>query len=192
MTKKIFIFLFNGFSDWEISFLTPEINKSKEYDLIYFSKDGASVTSMGGLRISPNISMSEIEINEVHMLILPGGDAWEKGEINEIDSLSKSLFNQQKTIAAICGATFYLGQQGLLDNLKHTSNVLFYLQGVAPQYLGAKNYVDSLAITDRNLITANGIAPIEFAREIFKKLKLKSENDIEKWYQLFKNGIWCE
>lgn len=33
---KICVFLFNGFSDWEISYLTPEINKSKEIELIYF------------------------------------------------------------------------------------------------------------------------------------------------------------
>jgi len=43
MKKKIFIFLFDGFSDWEIAFLTPELKKNKEFELIYFSKDGSSV-----------------------------------------------------------------------------------------------------------------------------------------------------
>jgi hypothetical protein len=95
-------------------------------------------------------------------------------------------------IAAICGATIYLGRKGLLNNLKHTSNDLYYLKGVAPEYSGEKSYVNSLAVTDENLITANSIAPIEFAREIFTKLKLRSDNDIEKWFQLFKNGIWSE
>ena len=28
--KKIFVFLFNGFSDWEIAYITPEIKKSEE------------------------------------------------------------------------------------------------------------------------------------------------------------------
>ncbi|GEM_PF-5268993 len=70
--------------------------------------------------------------------------------------------------------------------MKHTSNDLHYLKGVAPEYLGENNYINSLAVTDKNLITANGIAPIEFAREIFTKLKLRSDNDIEKWFQLKK------
>lgn len=78
---KIYIFLFEGFSDWEIAYLTPEIRKNKEFDLIYFSKDGKSVVSMGGLSVSPNISLEEINANDVDMLILPGGTAWEKMRI---------------------------------------------------------------------------------------------------------------
>ena len=47
-------------------------------------------------------------------------------------------------------------------------------------------------MTDRNIITANGIAPIEFAREIFKTIGLYNNDNIEKWFQLFKNGIWSK
>ena len=190
--KKIFIFLFNGFSDWEIAFLSPEIKKNEAFDLIYFSKDRDPVFSMGGLHILPDISISEIDVEDVYMLILPGGNAWEKGGNSEIDLLTKNLFAQKITIAAICAATTYLGEKGVLDNLKHTSNDLYYLKRIAPQYSGEKNYINSLAITDANVITANGIAPIEFAREIFEKVKLYGKNDIEKWFQLFKNGIWSE
>jgi len=192
MKKKIFVFLFDGFSDWEIAYLTPEIKKNEKFELIYFSHNGKSVLSMGGLHILPNISLEEINSNEVEMLILPGGTAWEKGENNFIDSFVNELFIKEKTIASICGATIYLARKGLLNNLKHTSNDLHYLKGVAPEYLGEESYINSLAVTDKNLITANGIAPIEFAREIFTKLKLRSDNDIEKWFQLFKNGIWSE
>jgi len=190
MKKKIFVFLFNGFSDWEIAYLSPEIKKSSDFELIYFSKEGDNVISMGGLNIKPDISMEEINLNEVEMLILPGGKAWDKGENDFIDSLVNNLFESKKTIAAICAATAYLGRKGLLNNLKHTSNHILYLKAVAQEYSGDKNYIDSLAVTDENIITANGIAPIEFSREIFKKLKLYGDNELEKWFQLFKNGIW--
>jgi len=190
--KKIYLFLFNGFSDWEIAYLSPEIKKSEEFELIYFSTDGNQVTSMGGLQIVPDISLHEINVDEVELLILPGGNAWEKGENCEIDLLTKTMFDQSKTIAAICAATTYLGEQGFLDKLIHTSNDLYYVKQIAPQYAGERNYINSLAVTDKNIITAKGIAPIEFAREIFEKLKLHSKQDIEKWFQLFKNGIWSE
>ena len=75
MKKKIFVFLFDGFSDWEISFLTPEIYKSRLFDLIYFSKDGNLVTSMGGLQVTPTTSFTELRHAEIDMLILPGGTA---------------------------------------------------------------------------------------------------------------------
>lgn len=192
MKKKIFVFLFNGFADWEIAYLSPEIKKSSNFELVYFSKEGGSIISMGGLSITPDISLNEINLNEVEMLILPGGTAWEKDENDFIASLVNNLFESGKTIAAICAATAYLGKKAFLNNLKHTSNDLLYLKGVATEYSGEKNYINSFAVTDKNIITANGIAPIEFAREIFQKLKLHPDNDIEKWFQLFKNGIWSE
>ncbi|BAX81338.1 DJ-1/PfpI family protein [Labilibaculum antarcticum] len=192
MKKKIFIFLFDGFSDWEISFLTPELNKSEKFDLVFFSKNGGVVSSMGGLQINTVNSLSELIIDDLDLLILPGGTAWEKGENEEISQFTKDIFEIGKPIAAICAATAYLGQLGLLDDVKHTSNDLNYLKGVAPKYNGEKNYLSSLAVTDQNMITANGIAPIEFAKEIFKKMELYNDIDLEKWFQLFKNGIWSE
>ncbi len=63
---------------------------------------------------------------------------------------------------------------------------------MAPEYSGEKNYVEAFAVSDQNIITANGVAPIEFAREIFIKLELYDETDIERWFQLFKNGVWSE
>lgn len=52
MRKKIFVFLFDGFSDWEIAYLSPEIKKSNTFELVYFSKDGKPVRSMGGITCS--------------------------------------------------------------------------------------------------------------------------------------------
>ena len=190
MKKKIYLFLFDGFSDWEIAYLTPEIKKSENFDLIYFSHEGKPVVSCGGLHITPDTSLKDINPDEVEMLILPGGTAWEKDENDFIDPLVLNLFTRGKTIAAICAATAYLGKKGILNELKHTSNALFYLKAVAPEYLGESNYEDSFAVTGKNIITANGIASIEFAREIFIKLGLHSDEKIEKWFQFFKNGIW--
>lgn len=192
MNKKVYIFLFDGFSDWEISYLTPEINKSDKFELVYFSKNGNSVVSMGGLKITPDISFAEVDINDIDLLVLPGGVAWEKGENRELNQFTKDVFEKGKLIAAICAATSYLGQLGILDKVKHTSNDLNYLKVVAPQYSGESNYVNSMAVSDKNIITANGIASIEFAKEIFERISLFEKSDIEKWFQLFKNGIWSE
>lgn len=192
MKKKIFVFLFNGFSDWEIAYLTPELKKSSDYELVCFSQDGNAVLSMGGLNISPQVSLKEIDTNEVEMLILPGGTVFENESNDFLDSLVNNIFETGKTIAAICAATTYLGRKGFLNNLKHTSNALFYLKNFAPEYSGEQYYVDSFAVSDQNIIIANGVAPIEFAREIFKKLKIHNDGAIEKWFQLFKNGMWKE
>lgn len=193
MTKKsVYIFLFNGFSDWEISYLTPELQKSDKIELKYVSMNGKNVKSMGGLNITPDFSIDEIDSKDVSVLVLPGGAAWETGSINGIDNLIDKLNTKNKIIGAICGATTYLANKGYLDNLEHTSNALFYLQNFAKNYNGKEYYKDEFAVTDNNIITANGVAPIEFAREILKKVELYGEKDIENWFQLFKNGIWTE
>ena len=49
MKKKIFVFLFDGFSDWEISYLTPEINKRQNTRM---QNNGYSFTSEHRKKIS--------------------------------------------------------------------------------------------------------------------------------------------
>ncbi len=39
-----------------------------------------------------------------------------------------------------------------------------------PNYKGEKYYEMEPVVSDTNLITASGIAPLEFAREVLKKL----------------------
>ena len=145
---------------------------------------------MGGLQISPMVSLEQLNAKDIEMLILPGGTAWEKSENNEIIQLTEELFKKGKSIAAICAATTFLANLGILNEIKHTSNDLNYLKAVAPDYKGESRYQNVWAFTDKNIITANGIASIEFAREVFKAIALYDEESLEKWYQLFKNGVW--
>jgi putative intracellular protease/amidase len=190
MIKTVYIFLFEGFSDWEIGYLTPELKKNENIDLFTFSKTGAPVRSMGGLKVSPDLSLEKLRPEEITTLILPGGDAWETGSLNYVEDLVRRLNKEGKTIAAICAATTFLGRLGMLNAVQHTSNGLDYLKYIVPNYLGDKNYSSALAVRDQNLITAAGIAPIEFAREIFLALDLRDVNYIRKWFQLFKEGVW--
>ena len=193
MIKKIYVYLFHGFSDWEIAYLTPEINKSDKFELVYFSDTDATVVSMGGLHVHPQTTIDKISIDKMNLLILPGGEAWENNNPKSIDNIIVKMNDQQMPIAAICAATTELGKLGILDDIRHTSNDLEYLKAIAPNYKGEGNYhYNSLAISDQHVITANGIAPIEFAKEVFKHIKLYDDQTLEKWYQLFKNGIWEE
>jgi putative intracellular protease/amidase len=76
MTRyNVYVFLFEGFADWEIAYLMPELKKSEKINLKTFTIDGSSITSMGGLKIAPDFSLAELETNENSLLVLPGGDA---------------------------------------------------------------------------------------------------------------------
>ncbi len=196
--KKVYIFLFDGFADWEISYVTPHLQKSKKYDLATVSLSGQNVESMGGLQVISNYKLAEADYENIAMLILPGGDAWERKELREVIPIVQKLVQGQVPIAAICAATTLLADMNLLDSIKHTSNSKEYLKNNCPgyngqdYYEGEENYSNPTAITDNNIITSSGTAPLEFAREIFKFLKIYDDLTIEKWYQLFKHGIWQE
>jgi putative intracellular protease/amidase len=192
MKEVIYLFLFDGFSDWEISYLTPDLFKNQQFELKTFSISGGAVISAGGLKISPDLSLSEVDIKRLALLILPGGEAWEKKELAEINNLLHKVKKAGLPVAGICGATVGLADAGFLNNIQHTSNDKIYLKAMSPEYKGEKNYLFRLAVTDGNVITASGIAPVEFAREVFRKLKIFDEVTLEKWFQLFKNGVWTE
>lgn len=190
--KNICIFLFDGYSDWEIGYLAPEIAKNNQFAIRTFSLDGKSVRSAGNLQVLPDCSLKDIKTEEMTMLILPGGYTWEDGRLDYILPLVKLSQEKKIPIAAICGATIFLARKGFLDNIKHTSNDLGFLKMVAPDYTGEHLYQQEKAYSDNHIITANGTAPIEFAKEIFESISLYDSAGIEKWYQLFKNGIWSE
>lgn len=191
--KNVYIYLFDGFADWEIGFLTPELKKNKGINLLTVSTDGKPVISMGGLEITPNVSLNDIDTSSISMLILPGGVLWEKTNPHEIDvdSLVEKVHLNKVTIAAICGATTYLARKGYLNNVEHTSNDLSYLKAIAPEYNGEMYYQNQSAVFCNHIITAGGIAPLEFTQKVLEGLEFDGSY-IDKWFQLFKNGIWSE
>ena len=77
-----------------------------------------------------------------------------------------------RLIAAICGATVAVARAGLLDDCRHTSNSLAYLQQNAVAYDGANYYHDGpYAVFDGNIVTAPGTAPVTFTREVLRALQ---------------------
>jgi putative intracellular protease/amidase len=138
------------------------------------------------MHILPDITLSEVDPNQSAMLILPGGDRWESSGNADAIELARTFFVEAVPIAAICGATLALARAGMLDDFHHTSNSRDYL--AASGYRGGNFYCDAPAVTDEGVITASGIAPIEFAREIFRTLRLYNRETLDAWYSLYKFG----
>lgn len=188
----VHLFVFDTMADWEPSFAVAGINNPDfqlapaRYCVRTVSIERKPATSIGGVRIEPDLALSEISPTESAMLILPGGKAWESGANPEAIEKARDFLAAAKPIAAICAATLALAHAGLLDDRRHTSNAPEYL--ASSGYRGGSLYVEAPAITDGNLITASGIAPVDFAYAIFKLLNLYSEPALEAWYALFKSG----
>ena len=185
---KVHCLIFDNFSDWEPSFILPELRKnSAEIVTVGFSK--SPIVSMGGLHIKPDAPLYEIDPAEIKTLIIPGGLLWEEEVSEDFIDFLKKLAAQKTHLAAICGGTLSLADAGLLDSYKHTSNDLSYLEEMSPSYKGNSHYVsDQLAVSDGNITTASGVGAIEFSREILLSLKVYNEVEVSMWFDLFKHA----
>ncbi len=190
--KIIYYFVFDGLVDYEASYALVAINNPQfqrepnGYKVVVVSETTIPIITAGGVHITPDVTLSEIDTKQAAMLILPGGAKWEKGGNMEVIDTAKKILKDGGVVAAICGATLGLAKAGLLDKRQHTSNAPEYLSSSG--YRGASNYVDTDAITDSGIITAGGVFPTGFAREIAEALQLYEADVADAWYHLIKTG----
>ena len=191
MTAQVHVLVFDGFADWEPAYALAELRRWGHHEIVAVSFRPEAVTSMGGLRVLPDRVLGDVQGNEVRLLIIPGGDLWERAEAYpraEFEGLIARVMAAERPIAAICGATVALARAELLDDRRHTSNTPTYLAEMVPSYRGAAQYEPTLAVSDRGIITASGIGPVEFAREIFAELGLFNAANAALWFDMFKHG----
>lgn len=191
-TQDIHFFVFDSLSDWEAAYAIAGINnpqfqrKPGNFRVRTVATQLKPVTTAGGIRIQPDLTLNDLSETDFSMLILPGGRLWDEGKNMEVIETAKTVLASGAVVAAICGATAGLARGGLLDDRKHTSNSREYLE--ATHYKGGALYQDEPAITDGPVITASATAPIDFAFQIFRCLELYSPEVLAAWYGLFKTG----
>lgn len=187
----IHLAIYNTMADWEVGYVvahlnSPEFQKiSGRFKVQTVGESLDPITSKGGLRILPDLSLDMLQAQDSRMLILPGADITTTGGIEHFIDKAVEFLAAEVPVAAICGATAALANRGLLNHIPHTSNAKIFLEMTG--YQGADYYQEQAAVTAGNLITASGTAPIEFAIEIFRKLDVYSDTTLSAWYKLYKD-----
>ncbi|MDI3384647.1 DJ-1/PfpI family protein [Streptomyces sp. B-S-A8] len=187
--KPVHVAVYDGYADWESGHATAWLARGG-FKIRYVGASLDPVTTIGGLRITPDLALSDVRPEDSALLILTGGDLWDEGDrLAPFARAARAFLDAGVPVAAICGATAGLAREGLLDDRAHTSNVSFYLQ--ATGYRGAEHYVDgpaTTAVTDRDLITASSTDPEGFAREILGRLGVYEGAQLDAWYRLFRHS----
>ena len=187
--QAVHVLVFDGFADWEPAHALAELRRSGNRTVRVVGFDREQVTSMGGMRVIPDLMLREIRPAEIEILILPGGDFWETSyPETDLNRVLVDLRASGVPVAAICGGTLALARAGLLNDRRHTSNMPGYLAEHSPRYSGDALYETGPAVNDRGVITASGLSPVEFAREIFRQLNVFSAADDGLWFDMFKHG----
>jgi putative intracellular protease/amidase len=191
-TKTVHMAVYDTLADWEVGHATAHINNGNwhkepgRYQVRTVGETREPITTMGGVRIVPDVTLDEIGPGDSAMLILPGADTWLAGGNAAFATAARRFLEAGTPVAAICGATAGLAVEGLLDDRRHTSNAKEFLQAFG--YGGADHYVDEPAVTDGDLITATATRPVDFAVEVFARLGIYEPSVLASWTKLYRDN----
>ena len=186
--NEVLVLLTDRWCDWEASYAIAVLNSFSDYEVKTISIDTIPKVSMGGIKAEVDYCIGNYEnFHNLAMIILTGGLSWEENDYDEIAEFIKVVVKSDIPIAAICGATLFLCKHGFLNEVKHTGDSL-ELFSRQKNYSGHSFFVPAQLVVDGGIITANETAAVEFAYNIFKTLKVDSDEEMEQWYDNFKNG----
>ncbi|XMB67682.1 DJ-1/PfpI family protein [Mycoplasmatota bacterium zrk1] len=174
---RVAYYLYDGYSQIEISI--PEFLFRKE-ETMTLSSNQDVVVCQGGKRSLIDYSVSEVNPEDIDVLIIPGG----KANIEEdILKLIKDCEKQGIVIGAICAGVDYLLHAGVLNDRKYTG---FFDRDKTYDFLpkdGILTY--KMYESDKNIITARPEAYLEFALELYHLagFRIDSTDGFVEWFK---------
>ncbi|MCW2547583.1 MAG: thiamine biosynthesis protein ThiJ [Mycobacterium sp.] len=187
--STVHLAVYDTLADWEPGFATAHIARPLwhrapgTFEVRTVGPSREPITTMGGMRVLPDLGLDELSPMDSVMLILPGNDIWNTEQFVPFAAKTLEFLEAGTPVAAICGATGGLALAGLLDDRPHTSNAAEFL--ASSGYAGAAHYRDEPAVIDGDLITGSGIQPVEFARAILERLEVFEPDVLASWYKLY-------
>ena len=169
----ILILLADGFE--EIEALTPlDVFRRCSLDVKTVGLSSKIAVGAHGIATVCDLSPSEVKLDEVSAVILPGGMP---GALNLdahpfTDEAINAAIKNGGRLAAICAAPLILGRRGLLKGLNATC-----YPGFENELTGA-SVTDESVVTDKNITTAKGMGvALEFSLELVRLTLGKDKAD---------------
>jgi len=143
--------------------------KEERIETVFVGTGKGSYRSKEGYFVKEEVSVKEIKPDDFSGVIIPGGYAPDiLRRFREICDFVRSMFLQNKLVAAICHGGWVLVSSGILKGRKVTG---FYAIKDDLVNAGAK-FIDSEVVVDGNIITSRNPYDLpEFSKEIIKFLK---------------------
>src|SRR5262245_28002287 len=111
MTEIVHLAVYDTLADWETGFAAAHINSpawQQAPGRFAVSTVGVStepIMTMGGLRITPDITLADLAPAGSAMLILPGNDIFATEAFTPFAAKAREFLDAGVPVAAICGAT---------------------------------------------------------------------------------------
>ena len=168
---RVLVPLVDGFEEIEFSTIVDILRRVKLDVVAAGLKEGA-IDGAHGVRVIPDTSIDEVSANDFDVIVLPGGYPGflnlEKDE--RVLSLVREMHDQNKYIAAICGAPSVLSKAGILEGRKST------IHPAVKDMLKGAQHVNERVVVDGRIITSQGPGTaMEFSMKLVEVLVGKGE-----------------
>ena len=190
MTKKVLLFLAQGFEAYEASAFTDVFGWSRESGLesvdMITTALRPTIKCYWNLIVQPEMSFDQVNVDDFDALAIPGGageagfyeDAYDERFLDLIREFDK----KGKCIASICVGALPIGKAGVLKNRNATTWDLN--EGARRKQLAdfGANVQDKQMVVDKNIITSTGPATsIDVAFQLLEMLTdIQNVNEIKR------------
>lgn len=184
---KICVYYYDGFVEFEIVHVCCALGKF----LTAVAVENKIYTSIERQKFLPDITLSELNPDDVDIFVIPGGNPAQEYENTALQEFLFRLNEKGKIIAGICGGAEIMAFFGLLDGKRATGDTAGFVVTPQNKHIFEKiNVVNLDVVRDGNLITAMGQAYCEFAVEIQKAAGVFATEEeaaqMLKWYKNIK------
>ena len=167
MSKKVYIFLADGFEDIE-GLTVVDLMRRAGIDIVTVSiKNTKQITTAHGITMLTDTTFRETDFSDADMLVLPGGQpgTTNLGAFAPLMDLLKNFYNNGGKIAAICAAPTVFAGIGLLHGKKATA------YPSCMEGLGDAIHLEDKVVVDGNITTSRGLGTaIDFSLSLIGQL----------------------
>jgi 4-methyl-5(b-hydroxyethyl)-thiazole monophosphate biosynthesis len=148
---KAAVLLAEGFEEIEFSTIV-DILRRAGIDVLIAGLRGGEIIGSHGIKVVSDVSLDRIGASDLDAVVLPGGSPgfMNLSQDGRVIRMVKEMYDEQKYVAAICGAPFVLSQAGILDGKRVTIHPS--LKGT----LTGARYVDDRVVVDGKIVTSQG------------------------------------
>ncbi len=153
MSKKVYIFLADGFEDIEGLTVVDLMRRAGITITTVSIKNTKQITTAHGITMLTDTTFREADFSDADMLVLPGGQPGTTylGGFEPLTDLVKSFYNNGGKIAAICAAPTVFAEIGLLHGKKATA------YPACMDGLGDAVKSEEKVVIDGNITTSRGL-----------------------------------
>ncbi|MDE6950236.1 MAG: DJ-1/PfpI family protein [Lachnospiraceae bacterium] len=148
---------------YEIVILTYFLNVSG-CDVVFCSQDGKSVRTTEGFSVCADMSLKELDKEQIRSFVIPGGDI-SAIDNEDIRGYLRELGEREVLIGGICAGVDVLDHAGILQDVKSTHSA-------------DEDVVCDAAVTKGSrVVTARANAYVDFAIEAAKQLDIFADEE---------------